>query len=149
MPTRAHKCRKKRGHRKMGYGRVGNHHKHPGGRGMSGSKHHHKTWVNRWHPGYFGKRGMNHYHLLRNRTWCPAINVNEVWRLVPENIKRECLKSTDKSKAPLIDVVEAGYAKVTGKGKMPPQPVVVRARYFSKTAQEKIKSVGGRCLLRA
>eukprot|EP00483_Globobulimina_turgida_P000326 UN00326 len=147
MPTRLHKCRKKRGHRKMGYGRVGNHHKHPGGRGMAGSKHHHKTWINRWHPGYFGKRGMVHYHILPNRTWCPTINVNEIWRLVPDKIKKHCLASD--GNAPLVDIVEAGYSKVLGKGRMPKQPIVVRARYFSKRAQEKIRSVGGRCLLRA
>mmetsp|Transcript_11115 Transcript_11115/g.17854 ORF Transcript_11115/g.17854 Transcript_11115/m.17854 type:complete len:149 (+) Transcript_11115:58-504(+) len=148
MPSRTHKCRKKRGHRKMGYGRIGNHHKHPGGRGMAGSKHHHKTWVNRWHPGYFGKRGMNQYHLLRNREWCPTINVSEVWRLVPEHIKKQCIDSKGE-KAPLIDVVEAGYAKVLGKGRLAKQPVVIRARFFSKKAQNKIRSVGGRCLLRA
>mmetsp|Transcript_6057 Transcript_6057/g.10015 ORF Transcript_6057/g.10015 Transcript_6057/m.10015 type:complete len:148 (+) Transcript_6057:87-530(+) len=147
MPTRTHKCRKKRGHRKMGYGRIGNHHKHPGGRGMSGSKHHHRTWVNRWHPGYFGKRGMRHFHVLKNRTWCPAINVNEIWRLVPDAMKKEVLAA--KGKAPLVDIVEAGYSKVIGKGRIPQQPIVVRARYFSKTAQDKIRSVGGRCLLRA
>mmetsp|Transcript_59637 Transcript_59637/g.53709 ORF Transcript_59637/g.53709 Transcript_59637/m.53709 type:complete len:150 (+) Transcript_59637:101-550(+) len=149
MPTRTHKCRKKRGHRKMGYGRIGNHHKHPGGRGMSGSKHHHKTWVNRWHPGYFGKCGMRQFHLLRNRTWAPAINVNEIWRLVPDKIRKEVLKPENKDKAPLIDIVEAGYAKVIGKGRIPQKPIVVRARFFSKKAQDKIRSVGGKCLLRA
>ena len=109
MPTKTHKSRKKRGHRKMGYGRIGNHHKHPGGRGMSGSKHHHKTWVNRWHPGYFGKRGMRRYHLLRNREWCPVINVNEIWRLVPPKIKYKVLNKTSKEKglACMVDVVEA------------------------------------------
>eukprot|EP01083_Nonionella_stella_P002271 6528_1 len=147
MPTRTKHCRKKRGHRKMGYGRIGNHHKHPGGRGMSGSKHHHKSWINRWHPGYFGKRGMAQYHLLPNRKYCKAINISEIWRLVPDNIKKECLNSKDK--APLIDIVEAGYSKVIGKGRIPKQPVVIRARFFSKKAQDKIRSVGGKCLLRA
>ena len=90
----------------MGYGRIGNHHKHPGGRGMSGSKHHHKTWVNRWHPGYFGKRGFRQYHKLRNREWAPTINVSEIWRLVPDNIKEKCLSDKDNKKAPIIDVVE-------------------------------------------
>jgi len=51
--------------------------------------------------------------------------------------------------APLVDVVEAGYAKVIGNGMMPPYPLVVRARYFSKKAQKKIKGTGGRVLLRA
>ena len=92
----------------MGYGRIGNHHKHPGGRGMAGSKHHHKTWVNRYHPGYFGKRGMRNYHVIKNRTWCPAINCDELWRLVPTKYKKI---ATDPNRgigfAPLLDVVEA------------------------------------------
>ncbi|ETO18105.1 60S ribosomal protein L28 [Reticulomyxa filosa] len=159
MPTRFKKTRNKRGDRKMGYGRVGNHHKHPSGRGMAGSKHHHKTWVNRFHPGYFGKNGMRQYHLLRNREWAPAINVNEIWKLVPEDVRETVIKHNEKAKssnnpndikAPLIDVVEHGYAKVIGKGRLPlSQPVVVRARFFSKRAEEKIVLSGGRCLLRA
>ncbi len=40
-----------------------------------------------------------------------------------------------------------GYHKVLGKGVLPKQPVIVRAKYFSKSAEEKIKSVGGACVL--
>ena len=36
-----------------------------------------------------------------------------------------------------------------GKGRIPQKPIVVRARFFSKKAQDKIRSVGGKCLLRA
>jgi len=134
----------------MGFGRIGNHHKHPGGRGMAGSKHHHKTWVNRWHPGYFGKHGMRHYHSLKNRLWCPAINCNQLWRLVSPKMRAQAIDPNKmKGFAPLVDVVEAGYAKVIGNGKMPPYPLVVRARYFSKKAQQKIKETGGKVLLRA
>jgi large subunit ribosomal protein L27Ae len=42
-----------------------------------------------------------------------------------------------------------GYYKVLGKGRLPKQPVIVRAKYFSKVAEEKIKSAGGCCVLRA
>ena len=42
-----------------------------------------------------------------------------------------------------------GYTKVLGKGRLPNQPIVVRARFFSKKAEEKIRATGGRCLLRA
>ena len=37
----------------------------------------------------------------------------------------------------------AGSVKVTGKGKLPEQPVIVKARYFTKDAEEKIKAAGG------
>merc|ERR1711924_390726 len=52
-----------------------------------------------------------------------------------------------KDKAPVIDVLKAGYMKVVGKGKLPEQPVIVKARYFSREAEEKIKSAGGVCVL--
>ena len=42
----------------------------------------------------------------------------------------------------MIDVVKAGYMKVTGKGKLPEQAVIVKARYFTKDAEAKIKARG-------
>lgn len=42
-----------------------------------------------------------------------------------------------------------GYYKLLGKGKLPKQPVIVKAKFFSKTAEKKIKSVGGVCVLSA
>lgn len=62
-------------------------------------------------------------------------------------VREKALKDT--SKAPLIDVTKYGYFKVLGTGNLPPQPVVVRAKYFSKHAQKKIQDVGGACLLTA
>merc|ERR1712000_587887 len=44
MPTRTSKTRK--------------HRKHPGGRGLAGGQHHHRTNMDKYHPGYFGKVGM-------------------------------------------------------------------------------------------
>ena len=52
-------------------------------------------------------------------------------------------------KAPVIDVSRAGYFKVLGKGNLPKQPVIVKARFFSRIAEEKIKKVGGACILTA
>uniref|UniRef100_A0A8C6G4S3 Large ribosomal subunit protein uL15 n=1 Tax=Mus spicilegus TaxID=10103 RepID=A0A8C6G4S3_MUSSI len=37
--------------------------------------------------------------------------------------------------------------KVLGKGKLPKQPVIVKAKFFSRRAEEKIKGVGGACVL--
>jgi ribosomal protein L15 len=42
---------------------------------------------------------------------------------------------------------EQGYGKVLGKGLLPKQPMIVKARFFSKSAEEKIKAVGGACIL--
>ena len=51
-----------RGHVSAGHGRVGKHRKHPGGRGMAGGQHHHRTNLDKYHPGYFGKVGMRYFH---------------------------------------------------------------------------------------
>ena len=40
-----------------------------------------------------------------------------------------------------------GYYKVLGKGYLPKQPVIVKAKFFSKSAEQKIKKVGGACVL--
>ena len=55
----------------------------------------------------------------------------------------------DKSVAPCIDVTKFGLSKVLGKGQLPKQPVVVKAKFFSKLAERKIKEVGGACILTA
>jgi ribosomal protein L18E len=36
---------------------------------------------------------------------------------------------------------------VLGKGRLPKQPCIVKAKYFSHSAEEKIKKVGGACVL--
>ena len=53
----------------------------------------------------------------------------------------------DTSKAPVIDVTQHGLFKVLGKGRMPAQPIVVKAKFFSKLAEKKIKENGGACQL--
>ena len=40
-----------------------------------------------------------------------------------------------------------GYYKLLGKGRLPKQPVIVKAKFFSKQAEDKIKAVGGACVL--
>ena len=55
----------------------------------------------------------------------------------------------DKSVAPVIDVTKYGIFKVLGKGELPNQPVVVKARFVSKLAEKKIKDVGGAVVLTA
>merc|ERR1712232_508111 len=98
-----------------------------------------------YHPGYFGKVGMRYFHELKQRTYCPVINVEKVWSLVDEKCRLHFAEKTDK--AVVIDVTKHGFFKVVGKGNLPKQPVIVKARYFSKMAEQKIKSVGGCCIL--
>jgi len=147
MTARLKKHRKKRGQTQVGYGRVGKHRKHPGGRGNAGGQHHHRINYDKYHPGYFGKVGMRHFHLTHNKYFCPTINLDRVWTLVSEQTRKKYESSKDK--APVIDVTKAGFFKVLGKGLLPEQPVVVKAKFFSRRAEEKIKSVGGACILTA
>merc|ERR1712169_152226 len=111
MPTRTSKTRKHRGHVSAGKGRVGKHRKHPGGRGLAGGQHHHRTNMDKYHPGYFGKVGMRYFHKQKNHFWKPVINLDKLWSLV---------------------LLPLGYSKVLGKGRLPEIPLVVRARWVSK-----------------
>ena len=136
-----------RGHVTHGHGRVGKHRKHPGGRGNAGGMHHHRIMMEKYHPGYFGKVGMRHYRIKKNAEWCPIVNLDKLWTLVSEETRKKYTASKDK--APVIDVTKAGYSKVLGKGRLPGIPVVVKAKFFSKTAERRIKAIGGACLLTA
>lgn len=43
----------------------------------------------------------------------------------------------------VIDVTKHGIFKVLGKGVLPEQPVLVKAKFVSKLAEKKIREVGG------
>eukprot|EP01098_Paradermamoeba_levis_P009537 TRINITY_DN3988_c0_g1_i1.p1 TRINITY_DN3988_c0_g1~~TRINITY_DN3988_c0_g1_i1.p1 ORF type:complete len:149 (-),score=35.54 TRINITY_DN3988_c0_g1_i1:58-504(-) len=148
MTTRLRKNRKKRGHVCAGHGRVGKHRKHPGGRGKAGGQHHHRINFDKYHPGYFGKVGMRHFHLNKNKLFNPTINLDKVWTLVSDQTRKNA-QTSESGKVPVIDVNQAGFFKVLGKGRLPKQPVIVKAKFFSRKAEEKIKAVGGACVLTA
>ncbi|PTU16946.1 hypothetical protein P175DRAFT_0519548 [Aspergillus ochraceoroseus IBT 24754] len=143
MPTRFSKTRKHRGHVSAGYGRIGKHRKHPGGRGMAGGQHHHRTNMDKYHPGYFGKVGMRYFHKTNQQFWKPTINVDKLWSLVPSETRDAYLSGQKTDTAPVIDLLSLGYSKVLGKGRLPEVPLVVRARYVSRDAEQKIKEAGG------
>ncbi|KAI0845376.1 ribosomal protein L18e/L15P [Daldinia vernicosa] len=143
MPTRFSRTRKHRGHVSAGHGRVGKHRKHPGGRGMAGGQHHHRTNLDRYHPGYFGKVGMRYFHKLKNHFWKPIINLDKLWSLVPAETRDAYISGEKKDTAPVIDLLPLGYSKVLGKGRIPEIPLLVRARWVSKLAEKKITDAGG------
>ena len=93
---------------------------------------------------------MRDFHAKRNtlKYYCPTVNIDQLWSLVG-NQMREQYKNDKEGKAPVIDVVRHGFFKVLGKGSLPKQPVIVKARFFSKQAEKKIKEVGGACVLSA
>lgn len=133
------KTRKLRGHVSAGHGRVGKHRKHPGGRGKAGGLTHHRNNMDRYHPGYFGKLGMRHFHYTRNKYHCPTINLEKIWTLP--------MAEAQGNNLPVIDTLQAGYGKVLGRGAIPQKAAIVKARFFSKRAEDKIKAAGGACVL--
>jgi len=84
---------------------------------------------------------MRTFHKLKNHYHCPIINLDKLWTLVGEEARLAAAKDT--SKAPVVNVTEFGYFKVLGKGQLPAQPIVVKAKFISKLAEAKIKAVGG------
>ena len=90
---------------------------------------------------------MRNFHLKKNTNFTPTINVERLWSLLPEETRLQYKDS--KKEVPVIDVVKHGYFKVLGKGALPEQAVIVKARYFSKDAEKKIKEAGGACVLSA
>lgn len=110
---------------------------------MAGGQHHHRTNLDKYHPGYFGKVGMRYFHKQRNHFWQPTVNVDTLWSLVEEDKREQYLKSASTSSAPVIDVLAHGFAKVLGKGQLPQVPIIVKARFVSKEAEQKITAAGG------
>ncbi|XP_052015829.1 60S ribosomal protein L27a-like [Apodemus sylvaticus] len=142
MPFRLRKTWKLLGHVRHGHGGR----KHPEGRGVAGGVHHHKINFDKYHPGYFGKVGMMHYHLKRNQSFCPTVTLDKLWTLVSEQTRINAAKIKSGA-APVMDVVRSGCYKVLGKGKLPQQPVIVKATFSGRRPEEKIKGVGGACVL--
>ena len=97
--------------------------------------------MDKYHPGYFGKVGMRYFHLNKNKYHCPIVNLDKLWALVGEETRLAAAKDT--ANAPVIDVTQHGFFKVLGKGELPAQPLVVRAKFVSKLAEKKIKEAGG------
>merc|ERR1712137_320026 len=116
-----------RGNISNGRGRIGKHRKHPGGCGMAGGQHHHRTNIDKYHPGYFGKVGMRYFHKQQNHFWKPVINLDKLWSLVPAEKRDEYLSAgSKKDTVPVLDLLPLGYSKVLGKGRLPAVPLVSR-----------------------
>lgn len=147
MPTRFSKTRKLRGTCSAGYGRVGKHRKHPGGRGLAGGQHHHRINMDKYHPGYFGKVGMRKYHDLREPK--TTLNLEKLYSLFTPEVREKLVSNSYGDVAPVLDLTSHGYQKLLGKGRIPEVPIIVQARYVSRQAEEKIKAAGGVVVIKA
>ncbi|MEM5829644.1 MAG: uL15m family ribosomal protein [Candidatus Aenigmatarchaeota archaeon] len=98
-----------------------------GGRGKAGMHKHKWSYTVKYEPDHFGKIGFKPV----KRREVKVINLEEL-----DKIARE--KNLEK-----INVVELGFEKVLGKGKLS-KPLTVEAIEFSKKAVKKIEEVGGK-----
>ncbi|KAM0064063.1 putative ribosomal protein L18e/L15P [Helianthus debilis subsp. tardiflorus] len=92
---------------------------------------HNRIEKHRKHPGGRGNvRGMHHQRILFDK-YHPGFF-------------GKVKDKASANKVPVVDVLQLGYFKVLGKGMVPPsQPMVVKAKLISKTAEKKIKEAGG------
>lgn len=84
---------------------------------------------------------MRYFHLNKNKYYSPIINIDKIWSLVGEEARAQAAAAKDS--AAVIDVTKYGYFKVLGKGQLPKQPLLLRAKFVSKLAEEKIRAAGG------
>ena len=86
---------------------------------------------------------MRHFHLTRNAYHTSVINIDKIWTLVSDEARLKAAKNP-KGPVPVIDTLAHGFTKVLGKGRIPEIPLIVKARFVSKQAEEKIVGAGGK-----
>ncbi|XP_067625303.1 large ribosomal subunit protein uL15-like [Eurosta solidaginis] len=144
---RRKKTRNLYGYVSYGHRCIGKYCKHSGGRGYTGGLHHNRITFDKCHSGYYGKAGVGSLNLRRQHKFCPTINLDKSWSQVCAD-KFEELEQKKSKIASVIELVQFGFYKLLGRGHLPKQNVIVKAKYFSKKAEDKIKAAGRFCLLR-
>lgn len=86
---------------------------------------------------------MRHFHLTKQQYWKPSINTDKLWTLVSEEV-REKAAANPTGDVPVINVLNHGYSKVLGRGFLPKIPFIIKARFVSRKAEEKIVAAGGK-----
>ena len=138
---REKKFRKFRGKRSYGYG---SHKKHRGGgsrggRGGAGLHKHKWSYIVKYEPEHFGKHGFK--RPVKVVEELRAVNLKQLDQLAGNLLKEKIAeKEEDKIK---IDVSKLGYQKVLGSGRLT-QPLIIKAKVFSKQAVKKIEDAGGK-----
>ncbi len=112
------------------------------------------SWVIKYAPNHFGPRGFSLPQGMKQKP--NVINLREIEEMVNKVEGQEKVKGKTKGgKAPgvkreegklVIDVTELQRDKVLGTGKIT-RALVVKARSFSKSAEEKIEAIGGKAIV--
>jgi large subunit ribosomal protein L27Ae len=77
---------------------------------------------------------MRHFHLKKNVDFSTSINVDKLWHLATKVGGKDIVEKAKAAagKALVLNVTDAGFFKVLGKGLMPKIPIIVKARYVSR-----------------
>lgn len=137
MATRLRKTRKYRGSRNHGWGQVGQHRAsgHKGGLGVSGQLKHHYSSMLKFDPKHFG----------HSSTHPPTPNITKKWASIRDLDDLFIKLGKEENGKKIIDLIAAGYQKLLGGGKIS-NAYTVKVNRFTKTAEEKVKAVGGEVL---
>lgn len=137
------KSLKKRGERTQGYG----HHKRHrgggsrGGRGKAGLQKHKKMYAIKHMPDHFGKKGFKRPSAVVKKH--RSINLNELDAKIEEFLReKKVTKSKDGIK---VNLSTLGYDKLLGTGQLK-HKLIVKAKYFSKTAIKKLEKNKGKAI---
>lgn len=135
MPHRLRKCRKNRGSRTCGYGKVGQHRDQGAKPNRKVGRHKHKwSWVIRYEPDYFNKSGFTSPKSIRQET--KTVNVGEL-----DQIAEKVSTRKEETKF-FIDLESLGFTKLLGAGKVS-KPLTVKVAACSESASQKIEAAGG------
>ncbi len=146
IPRRRKKSRKMRGSRLHGYGLQRQHRRsgRRGGFGNAGPHKHRWTWYTAYWPDYFGKgrRGFKRPRAVVREI--RAINLSDIELNLDKFLERGSATRREDGVIE-VDLSKEGYNKVLGKGRIS-TPMVIKAKYFSEKAIERIKAAGGEAL---
>jgi large subunit ribosomal protein L15 len=127
MPHKLRKIRKTRGSRTQGYGRIGQH-RDSGSKGARKVGRHKHLWslIVTSEPNYFGKHGFTSPQSLHTKE--KTINLVKLDQL---------------AKGSEINLIDLGYTKLLGTGKIT-KPLTIKVASYSKSAVEKVTQAGGK-----
>lgn len=129
MPHKLRKIRKFRGTRTIGYGRIGQH-RDSGSKGNRKVGRHKHLWskVVTSEPDYFGKSGFTSPQSLHRNE--KIINLSKLDQI---------------AQTPQINLIELGYTKLLGTGKIT-KPLTIQVSTYSKSAAQKVQDAGGKII---
>ncbi len=136
------KSHKLYGQKYRGYGQVGRHRHHPGGRGRAGSKDHMKIHLLKKGHEFGAGKGFTRRGI--EREWV-ELNVGSI----VESIVDGKIQFTREDEKYVVDLSNMKYVKILGSGKVsiPIKLILNSTAKVSRNAQTKIEAAGGEIVI--